>query len=279
MTTVRIPLLMMAASLAAHADFSYTMTPKSGGETMKHYLKGQKMKIDRGTKSTIMDFEAQTFTSIDNAAGTYTVTRFDEVAGAASAVDVKAGVKKTGEKKTINGYNASQVMMTMDVDMPQARQGGMKAQMEVELWVSRDVPGRDELVAFYRKNGARFPLAAMGGGANPGMQKAMARLQQAMADLDGVVVMQVVRVKPSGGPTMSAGQSQQMAQARARLEAMAQQGGPAGAAAQQALARMGGMSSGSGSLFETTLEGSNFSTGAIPDAVFAIPAGFKKAAK
>lgn len=282
MKSAHVALLMLAASLAAHADFSYTMTQKSGpgGEqTMKHYLKGQKMKVERGNKTTIMDFEAQTLTSVDSAARTYTVTKFSDVAGAAAGVDMKVDVKKTGQKKTINGYDASQVLMTMDVDMPQAKQAGMKAQMEMELWVSRDVPGREELIAFYRKNAARFPMAGLGGGGNPGMQKAMLKMQQAMADLDGVVVMEVIRMKAGGGAGPNAAQAQQMAQARAKLEAMAQQGGPAGAAAQQALARMGGMGSGSGSLFEVTMEGGNFSSSGIPDSVFAIPAGYQRAEK
>ena len=66
-----------------------------------------------------------------------------------------------------------------------------------------------------------------------------------------------------------------MAQMRAQMEAMAKQGGPQAAAAQQALARMGA-ASGGGSLFEITMESSDFSTGSIPDSVFAIPAGFQK---
>jgi hypothetical protein len=279
MKSTRIPLLMLAAALIARADFSFTMTQKSGGDQVsKHYLKGQKMKVDRGTKTTIMDFEAQTLTSIDNAAKTYTVTKFSDVANAGSAVDVKADVKNTGQKKTINGFNASQVIMTMDVDMPQAQQAGMKPRMEIEIWVSPDVPGREELTAFYRKNAAHFPMAALGAGNNPGVQKAMAKLQQQMAELDGVPVMEVIRMKSGAGAGPSAAQTQQMAQARARLEAMAQQGGPAAAAAQQALARMGG-GSGSGSLFETTMEAGNFSASAIPEATFAIPAGYQKSEK
>ncbi len=275
MKPTHVPLLMLAVSLTAHADFSYTMTQKGGDQTSKHYFKGQKMMVERGTKSTIMDFEAQTLTSIDNAAKTYTVTRFSDMANAATGMDVKADIKNTGQKKTINGYNANQVIMTMDVEMPQARQAGMKPQMEIELWVSQDVPGREELTAFYRKNGAHLPMAALGGGNNPSMQRAMAKLQQQMAELDGVVVMEVIRMKSGGGAGgPSAAQTQQMAQARARLEAMAQQGGPAGAGAQQALARMGA-GSGSAALFETTMEAGNFSAGAIPDSAFAIPAGYQ----
>ncbi len=278
MRHAHVPLLMLAASLTAHADFSFTMTQKSGsGHASTHSVKGQKMKVERGTTTTIMDFEAQTLTILDNSAKTYTVTRFSDLASAAAGMDVKADVKNTGQKKTINGYNASQLIMTMDVDMPQARQAGLKPQMEIELWVSQDVPGREEVTAFYKKNAARFPLAGLGAGNNPGVQKAMAQLQRQLAELDGVVVMEVIRMKSGSGAGPSAAQSQQMAQARARLEAMVQQGGPAAAAAQQALARMGGATS--GALSETTLEAGNFSAAPIPDAAFAIPAGYQKTEK
>jgi hypothetical protein len=109
--------------------------------------------------------------------------------------------------------------------------------------------------------------------------------------MHGVPVLEVMRMKPAGGaaapqmPTMSPQQQQQMAQARARLEAMAAQGGPAGDAAKQALARMGAVPGGSGggstsgSMFEITMEASGFSTTSIPGDTFAIPAGFSKAEK
>jgi hypothetical protein len=276
MRSLHIPLLMLAASFTAHADFSFTMTQKSGGgEVGKHYFKGQKMKVERGTKTTIMDFEAQTTTSIDDATKTYTVTKFGALAGPAASVEVKADVKSTGQKKNINGYNAEQVIVTMDVAMPQLQNAGMKPQMEIEIWVSRDVPGNQELTAFYRKNAAHFPLAALNAGNNPSLQNAMAKLQQLMADLDGVPVMEVIRMKSGGGASSPTAQMQQMAQARAKLDAMIKQGGPQAAAAKQALARMGGMSSGSGPLFEMTMEAGNFSASPIPDSVFAIPAGYQ----
>jgi hypothetical protein len=282
---MQIAVLMLAASLAAHADFSFTMTQKSGGsmgsggdQVSKHYFKGQKMKIESSTRTTILDFEAQTLTSVDNAAKTYTVTRFSDLPNAATGVEVKADVKSTGQTKTVNGYAASQVIMTMDVEMPQAQQAGMKPQMEIELWLSRDVPGGQELAAFYKRNAAHFPAAALGGG-NPSMQNAMVKLQQKMAELDGVPVMQVIRVKSGGAAGPSGAQMQQLAQARAQLEAMSKQGGPQAAAAQQALARMGGMASGSGALMEITMDAADFSSGAIPDSAFAIPAGYQKSEK
>jgi len=285
MKSAQILFLLIGAGAAAHADFSYTNTLKSGSgpmgpggdQTSKVYFKGDKMKTERANSTTIIDLEAQTLTRIDRTNKTYTVTKFNDLGAGAHAVDldVKAEVKSTGQKKTINGYNASQVVMTMEMDMPQAQQAGIKPQMEIEIWVSPDVPGTQELRAFYRRNASRFPWAAMASGGNPGMQKAIANLQRRMAELDGVPVLQVVRLKSGGGAGPSSAQMAQMAEARAQLEALTKQGGAQAAAAQQALARMGAMT-GSGSLMEITTESSGFSTSTIPEAVFDVPVGYGK---
>jgi len=283
----------LGAALMAHADFRYTTTTRnpvdteasqpyksaqgagSGAQTTKHYLKGQRMKVDNGDTATIVDFDAQTVTAIDNNRKTYTVTKFSDLGPLPqSDLEAKVDLKETGQRKTINGYNASEVAITMEIDSPQASQSGMKIQMEVDTWLSPDVPGSEELRAFFQKNQDRFPWTAMSVGANAGMQQAMDDVQRKMASMHGVPVLQAIRVKPIGNDAQMAQLQQGMQQARAQLEAMAKQDGPQAAAAQQALARMGGITSGSGALFEITRESSAFSTDAIPDSIFAIPAGY-----
>jgi hypothetical protein len=162
--------------------------------------------------------------------------------------------------------------MAMDTPMSQ---GGMKMQMEMDMWLSPDVPGSKELRTFYERNGSRFPWAALGAGANPSMQKAIAEMQRKMASIGGVPVLQTMKMKAAGNEAQMAQMQQGMAAARARLEEMKRQGGQQAAAAEQALARMGAMGgSGSGTMFEMNIESSNFSTASIPDSVFAIPAGY-----
>lgn len=282
MRTARFAMLALLAGAAARADFSYTMTRHSSGamaaageQATRYYLKGQKIMTDMGSMALLIDFETQTVTAVNKAQKTYTVTPFGQLGGMAQATpDVQVDFKETGQHKVINGFNASQAVMTMEMD-----QGAMKMQLEVEFWVSPDVPGAQELGAFYKRNAEHFPWTAVGAGGNPGMQKAMAAMQKRLAAMNGVPVMEIVRVKRPGGNDAQAQQMQAgMAQARARLEAMAAQGGPQGDAAKQALARMGGMAGGgSGALSETTMEGSAYSTSSIPDSVFSIPAGFGKA--
>jgi hypothetical protein len=245
-------------------------------QTAKHYLKGQKMKIDNGDTALIFDFDAQTYTSINNTSKTYTVKSFGELGQAGKGVDadVKVDVRETGQKKDINGFPARQVIMTMDIEMQSGRAQGMKAQMENEMWVSSAVPGAADLRAFFQRNGSKFPRMGMMGGAggNASMQKAIAEMQRKMFSLDGVTVLQVARMKMSG-MGMTPDQQAKMAQAQAKMEAMKKSNPEAAAAMERAgVGRMGGTGGG----FEATTESSGFSTASIPDSVFAIPAGYTK---
>lgn len=255
----------------------------------KLYFKGQKMKTENGDTATILDFDAQTITTVNNKAKTISVRNFNDLAAATkqSDVSVKIDVKETGQQKTINGYNAKELIMTMDIDNPQMKQMG-KMQMEMDMWLSSDVPGVGELRGFYRKNMERMPWAALGGGGNPSMQSGIAEMQRKMAEMNGVQVQGVMKMKPAGGaaapamPQMSQAQMAQMQAAMAKLQEMQKQGGPQAAAAAQAIARMGGMTNGapsggtSNALIEITMESTDFSTASIPDSVFAIPAGYQK---
>jgi hypothetical protein len=290
MKTTRMLILSLAAGFAAHADFSYTSTQKNsqgmmGGaaaapQVTKYYFKGSRMMSASGDTAHIMDFGAQTMTTINKAAKTYSVMKMGDMMPAGANISPQIDIKETGQKKTINGFNCSQVMMTMSMDSPMPGPPGMTMQVETEMWISADVPGWQNIRTFYEKNGNSF--AAMGGG-NAGMQKAMAEMEKKMASMNGIAVQRITRVKSGGGGANAAQMAQAnagMAQARARLEAMIQQGGPQADAARQALARMpGGGGGGAGApLFEITAESSDFSSADVPDSVFAIPAGFTEAA-
>jgi len=282
MKTVTCLFLTLCAAASAWADFSYTTTrtgtgpAAAGPQATKHYFKGQKMMTDSGNTALLIDFDAQTITNIDKAQKTFTPIKFSELPDILKQgdIEVKAEVKETGQKKVINGFNATEMVVTMAMDSPQMSPSGMKMQMEVSTWVSSDVPGAQELKAFFQRNAANFPWAAMGAGA-AGMQKAMADVQRKMAASGGVALLQVVKVKSAGNEAQAAQMQVGMAQARAQMEAMVKQGGPGAAAAQQALARMGGGAAGA-PLFEVTMESSGFSSAAIPDSVFALPADFHK---
>src|SRR3954451_10420494 len=118
MKTGHLLTLTLACTLVARADFSYTQTRKSstatpgapGDSATKHYLKGQKMMLDSERTASIFDFDAQTLTVIDRQKKTYSVTPFSDLGKALPQTGMNASidVKDTGQKKNINGFNASE---------------------------------------------------------------------------------------------------------------------------------------------------------------------------
>jgi len=271
---------------AALADFSYTTVTKSSGlagagdHVAKTYLKGQKLKVDNGTSAMIFDFGAQTITHLDNNQKTYTVTKFGELTEAIqnTGTDIAVDAKETGQHKTINGYNATEVILTADVAMASGQMAGRKMHMEMDLWISPDVPGGQEMSAFYRRNMDKFPWSAMSGGhSDQSMQKAMTEIRRKIAALKGVTVLQVMKISGLTTPAQNAQMQQGMAQAQKQLEDMKKQGKLPPQLEQQ-LARMQAMSAGGGAsgVNETTLESKDFSGSPIPDSVFAIPAGYQQ---
>jgi uncharacterized protein DUF4412 len=296
-------LLALAAlgAVSALADLSYTTTEKTTGGTLavfasaadnrttKYFLKGKKMKVDKGDNALILDFDAQTITTINHTAKTVSVKGLDDASAAATGPDVKIDVKETGQKKTINGFSASEIVIT--VEMEQAGRGGgsfMKMQTEMDLWISPDPPGAGELRSFYMRNASRFPYEAIFGG-----DAKWAEMQKKLAAMNGVQVKMVVRTKSVAGgvstggaagmPPMSDAQMAQLAQARAQLEQMAKSGVPTAAMVEQQLARMPGGTSAAanstmlpGVMVEFTSDSTGFSTSSIPDSVFQIPADYEK---
>lgn len=290
-TVLSISVLVLVMGVA-RADFSYTSTTKSAGgmaggmtgdRVTKHFFKGNKMKIDNGDTAIILDFDAQTVTHVDNKQKTYTVTPFSQIGSQVnegvkkSGAEISVDVKETGQRKNINGFNAHEVIMSMDMDSAQSRQAGMKMRMEMDMWISSEVPGAAEARAFYQKNAGRFPWAAiMHSGQS--MPNGMVELQRKIATMNGVPVLQVVRMKSVGSEGQMADAQQKMAKACAQLEEMKAKGGQQATMAEQMMTRMNCKSGGgaTGSLFEVTTESSGFSGGSVPESTFAIPAGYKQ---
>ncbi len=275
MRTVSILILSAATGATAWADLSYTMTTKLGSgainTTSKVYLKGQKIKYDYGTFATIIDFGAQTVTVVSSSRKTYEVTPFTQMgqAGTQAGRSGKVDVKQTGQRKMVNGYNASQVLLT--IDMPVGSGTGPSSTMHVdaELWVSPDVPGSQELKSLYQRNAERFASAGAGRG-DPSMEKAFAEITRAMGALNGIVVQQTM--KSTGGGQEEAQNA--LADMQKQLDALKKQGNLPPQVAQQ-LSNLQKGSSG-GSKNEIVQDSTNFSISAIPDSVFAMPAGYQQ---
>src|SRR5690348_400603 len=106
-------IIVFAAAFTAQADFSYSTAPQNAGgaagvaaaamQGAKYYFKGDKLKMETGESSIILDFDPQTVTGINNSQRTYSVTPFSEIGKDLKDVnaEAQAEVKETGQKKKI----------------------------------------------------------------------------------------------------------------------------------------------------------------------------------
>lgn len=216
------------------------------------YVKGNKMARLGGTVSTIYDLDAGTVTTINNTKQSYSTMTFDEMreqmekmqqrmnknkgSGGDLQFDVK--VDKTGETRTINGATATETVMTMT-----AKQESASGQMVVKthLWLVPLSASTREVMDFARKLGEKFAYAY---GGSPMMGPASGGLAAAMKEAfkqDGYPVENDIEVS---GVAMA---------------------GP-----------MGGGGDSSAPFMQMVMQSSNFATGAVDDAKFSVPAGYKE---
>lgn len=303
-----VAILSVFSCTLAQADISYTqnikvtggvlarMAGNAGSRANKIWVKGRKVKMDDGSNVVVMDLDAQTVTTIDSGQKTYSVREMSDLKGTVADLNATGDFKETGQKKVVNGFSANEAIMTMAVDAPSIG----RAQVEVDMWLSAEVPGAQEVRAIYSNGAATFPLQTLGGAAaGPAISSASSALQKRMASVNGVPVQQIVRLKAAGAVNSAADtavaasgpSAAQIARMRASLgelrkqvEAAAAQGGPAAADARHQLALIGPRpiqtdrdagSAGSNWLLEMTIDSSGFSDAAIPDSVFEIPAGYQ----
>jgi hypothetical protein len=281
--------IALLLSAAAQGDFSYTMTRKqSGGVSVagrnsvtKFYIKGAKMKVDRGNRAVIVDFDAGAVTTIDEVQKTVSTRNLRDAGASDPKVEVSA-VKETGSHKTIGGHNAVESSVTTDLDSEELRQTGASLRLEMNFWLADDVPGAAELREFYRRHESVFPWNVLKGDGNPAIEQALTGIRQKIAGMTGVPVLEVVAVKPahSGGTTpgkleLSTAEATKMRDQVAELDAIIQKGGPEAASAARSLALLNAVleprrnPDASGALFEITFESADFSDASIPDSVFA----------
>ena len=115
----------------------------------------------------------------------------------ASQSQTKADVRESGNKKKIGGYSAKEVVLTMDGGTSPIT--GNRMQMEADIWLASGVPGGRELQAFQRKGNAMNPDPASGGS----LEKTLADLQQRTAGLDGLPLLQIMKIRTSkDGPAV-----------------------------------------------------------------------------
>jgi hypothetical protein len=330
--------LCFATSTAALADFSYEQSSKVTGGAMAGMMKlagafskaarepmtstvivkGDRMAHLSPSHISIIDVKNETITDIDPQKKTYSVITFADMTKAMQRmsekvnekakdehgeITYKASVKETGEKKVISGFNTKEVILTITAEGTDKKSGQQGAMNVVSsMWMAPKVPGYEEVSGFYKRMGEKMAWTPGAGGLamqRGDMMKGMGQLAKESAKLEGIPVLQIMRM---GGAADGAAPRPQ---AQTKEEPPAPK---AGEVAGSAIAgRLGGLAGGLGgfgrkkkpaeeqpaqqtqssssgtqsadssaSLIEMTTEMSSFSTAGVDTSKFEVPAGFKQ---
>ena len=295
------------------------------------YLKDNRLANVSPESIEIIDLDKETITHVDVQKKTYTVMTFDQMKQAMAnaraqmekqqpaqpaaqpapdpnaqnvkmSFDVK--VRKTGAQKQISGLDSSEAILTMTMTATdtQSQQSGAMA-ITNDMWMVPAIPGYDQVRDFYRRMAMKMVdsnTIALGYDFNkmlaqhPGAGMALGDMAKEMQKLDGVPIMQVMRM----GTTTNG----QPLPAASEAPTPATPAGPsAGDVAKQGMASaltshfgFGGFGKKkqdppppdpnqnaaqtqptSAILMETQISTSNFSSAPVDPSHFDIPAGYK----
>ncbi len=226
-------------------------------------------------------------------------------------MDFKVAVRNTEASKNVSGLDAKEAILTMVLEGTD-QQTGQKGALAFtnDMWNAAEIPGYDEVRDFNRRfatkmgmvfSGALKPaMAAM----QPGSAEGMAAMVKEMSKLKGVPVMQVMRMgmTANGQPLPAASEAElppsneikmpsagEVAKRSATSEITSRLGGFGGLGhfghrnkQDQPQEKPAGDQPQAGNvtqsvLLESTTELTGFSSEAIPDSQFDIPAGYKLA--
>ena len=201
------------------------------------YLKDNRLANVSPESIEIIDLDKETITQIDVQKKSYTVMTFDQIkqamenarrqmekqqpsqpAAAQPAADpnVKMSfdvkVRKTGAQKEISGLQSNEAILTMTMTattaatVQQPQQSGAMA-ITNDMWMVPAIPGYDQVRDFYARMAVKMADATKGLGydfsnmlaQNPGAGAALGDMAKEMQKLDGVPIMQVMRM----GTTMN----------------------------------------------------------------------------
>jgi hypothetical protein len=206
-------------------------------------VSGERKMTANDTRGEIIDLKEQKVYDLDMRRKTYTVTTFEELRRRMAEMEAKAkedvakapneerpqnqgkeldvdfDVKNTGQTKTINGFDTSQVVVTVTV-----REKGKKLEesgglvMTADNWMTRSVPALKEIADFdmrYYKALAGPQVAidaqqlATALAMMPGLKEAFARMQR--AGLDGTSISSTTTVESVKSPEQMKEQQQSSA--------------------------------------------------------------------
>jgi len=264
-------------------------------------VKGNRMAHRSDRHSSIIDLDAETITQVDPQKKTYSVMTFEQMKAMleqaqqkmkqnpnANQMSFKVSADKTGNRKTISGMDATELILKMEMqstDQQSGQQGGMA--ITTDLWVAPAADGYAEIRHFHRRMAEKLNWTPGGNMfmANPQVSEGMAEVYKEMSKLDGMPVFETVSMGMAGQPAGSgatASNQQQSQDQQQQQQPTSISGALAGhfglgrkkTTSQDQSGAAGGSSS--GSLLDMTVEMSGFSSSPIDPSLFEVPAGFKK---
>lgn len=275
-------------------------------------IKGNRMIRKTQYNATITDLDAETITTVNFDKKTYSTMTFAQMRQAmddmmkqmdkskpdASDIKFKVDVRDTGATKTVNGIPTHEMVMTMTMegtDQKSGAKGGMD--ITTDSWIAPTVAGYEEVRQFYRRMAEKLgwvPGASMFN--RPDIAKGMAEIYKEGSKLDGIPVLQIVRM---GGSAENLPQNGDDNGNRPRQSTSSSSSAPptsVGGAIGSALggrfglggrkkqpqqqdqqpADSGSQGSAAGSLLEMTMELTNYTSAPVDGGMFAVPAGYKQ---
>lgn len=276
-------------------------------------VKGNRMVRSDKDSVSIIDLDKETITDIDLEKKQYSVTTFAQIRAAmekalaelrkrektpsGAELRFKVSAKATGRTKETGGLSAKELLIGMEMQATDTKSGQTGAfNVATEAWMA-GVRGYDEVKAFELKLAEKLAATFRPGleqmaMTQPAMVQGMAEAAREMAKVDGVPVQSIVRMgSGSAEELQAAGQRNAEAKAESKgKSAAATAGAVAGALTgfggfgrrknkqedQQAKPADGKQAPAASILMEMTTNLSDFSTAAVDEAKFQIPAGFKE---
>jgi hypothetical protein len=313
-------LFLVAAGLPAFGDFSYEQTSRVTGGLMAGAMKfagafskqarepivttvavkGDRMVHWSQHHASIIDLGKETITEVNFDKKQYSVTTFAQMkqmmeemsqkmksSSDAQKADVefKVSAKNTGQKKYIAGFDAHEMLLTMEMEGADTQSGNKGAMvMTSDMWLAPKADGYNEIAGFQKRmsqklNWAPTGLGAMG--ARPDMMKGFAELNKESSKLDGMPVFQTVTMGmhaegQPGAETPEHQQDQQQAERPSIGSMLGGFGRKKKTQDEDSAQGQQGPTSASGTLMEMTMELSGFSAAPVDGSKLEVPAGFKE---
>ena len=266
-------------------------------------IKGDRM-VDRGaTHATIIDLNAGTITSVDLQKKTYTVMTFEQMKqmmeqarekmkqkgaqnGDSADMQFKVSINPTGAAKPVHGLDAKETVVKIEMQATDT-QTGQSGTMVVtsDMWLAPEIPGYREVREFQKRMAEKIAWTGMSSmfAAQPGIGQGMAEAQKEASKMDGLPIYTTMSMGGAGTPPANGDPDAAAAQQQQQQSSKPSLGGMLGAGIgirrknnDSSQAQQNSNGSGSGNMIEMTTELSGFSGAAVDEALFAVPAGFKR---